>query len=650
MHSLWSTRRGFARATAFAIPIVLLACGDSKTHALKDAGVADAADAAVDVDSGTPLVDAGTPVVDSGPVEIDAGDDDAGPVDVDAGDEDAGFDAGPEELDAGHDAGPLLWPDGGACPTPPTFNTACDTNDPSTCQDGLCILNFCVGAHGDTSVWGRCGDGTCDSCEDGTICPADCATPVVPVGTKVYDDPNTITVWVHGFTPHSSAEQMNMKYGEVKGCSDLGDAVAEYGINRPCATNGMDTTPDQIIGVEYYGANPADWMTAQDAADVAQYPYMGGTVGLQRYGLVVGKFIRWRLSVTGATHVNLACHSMGCLISRYVIENDIEHLASTNKIVRWATNAGVVGGARLARLYNNPTVEPLSDAIGLSVDDFAAMTPENVAQFAAAYDHKLYSMDNPLFTGMLIHNLGGTDPTVQASGFNIPLLDILPSMNTGNEPNDGIMFTEDEYFHDSAPAVRLTTPGGMVMTPTHSYIHTYHMEVPSQPGAKALMVAGLFQKRKVIITLESVQLQKDFEQHAGDITTLLQTGTPPADVVAETTIDYKPFTHATTIVDEDKIAYRSPLLFEQDQGTTLMPNQVLFSGPVFDAQTALHLTTVLTETDSYARWGIAEGLLGNISDTAIVSIDKDVPLTDHTETATNANATITVKVQVVDMY
>lgn len=649
MQSLISTRRAVARSACVLLAISLAACGVARTRALPDAG------GAVESDAG---IDAGVPVVDSG---VDAGpfiDTDAGPQDAGVEEADAGIDAGPDEVDAGpqdggpQDGGPLTWPDGGMCPVPPTFNTACDTNDPSTCQDGLCILNFCVGAHGNTSVWGRCGDGTCDSCENTTICPADCATPVVATGTKDYADPDTITIWVHGFTPHSSAEQMSMKFGEVKGCSDLGDAVVTYGVDRPCATSGTDTRPNQIIGVEYYGNVPADWMTPEDAAEVQQYPYMGSTVGLQRYGLVVGKFIRWRLAVTGAKHVNLACHSMGCLVSRYVIENDIEHLSSTSKIVRWATNAGVIGGARLARLYNNPTVMPLSDAIGLSVDDFAAMTPENVAQFAASYDHDLYSMHNPLFKGILIHNLGGTDPVVQASGFNIPLLDILPSMNTTNEPNDGIMFTEDEYFHTAGANVLVDIPHGAPMAPTHSYIHTYHMEVPSQPGAQALMVAGLFQKRKVIITLESVALTNDFEQH-GDLATLLETGMPPADVVAETVVDYKPFTGVKTIVDEDKIAYRSPSLFEQTINSTLMPGQVLFSGPIFDAQTALRLQTVLTETDYYPRWAVMENTLGGVglgSDKPIVSIDKNVDLTDHVETVSNENATMTIRVRVVDMY
>src|SRR5579883_1673251 len=267
----------------------------------------------------------------------------------------------------------------GACPPPPVFNYQCDPKNPATCPAGFCIFNQCVAGQFDSHQFDNCGDGVCSLCETAANCPADCGAPPVTTGAKVYDDPNTITVWLHGFTNHTAATLKTTTYGAVMGWGDIGAAAATYGVNRPCgADSQLASAPNQIVGVEYYGAIPPSWMSQQDVMEVEQYPYLGGPTGLQRYGLIVAKFIKWKMAQTGATHVNLACHSMGCLLARYVIENDVEHLASSNVFVRWVTSSGVIAGAQLARLYNNPSIQMFADQIGLAVDDFALMNPDYV--------------------------------------------------------------------------------------------------------------------------------------------------------------------------------------------------------------------------------------------------------------------------------
>lgn len=629
-----------------------MGCGENKTRTLPpDAGQA-AEDSGFPGDASIPF-DAGLDNdsgIDAGPVDDDAGID-AGPMDVDAG-TDAGTVGG---TDAGtpDDGGSEAGFDAGACMRPPETYT-CDPSDAATCPGGTCIpgANWCVGQVVDAGWYASCGNGVCDPCETATECPVDCAPAPTVTGTKVYTDPDTIDIWVHGFTNHSQSQLSTTVYGAVTGCNDLGTALATFKPSIPCATGENDLRPNQAVGMEYYGAIPPDWMTQAQINEVEQYPYVGGPTGLQRYGLILGMFIKWRLQVTGAHYANLVCHSMGCLLSRYVIENDIEQLASTSKITRWETNAGVLAGARLARLYDNPQVQMYADVLGLSTDDFALMNPAYVQQYAAVYDHQLYEGNNPLFNGILIHHMGANKASLpQAAG--ISLLDGIPNENPGNEPNDGIMFTSDEYFRSQSAAASVNTPDAGPVASTHVFDYIDHIDQPSSEEAKAMMVAALYNQRKVVVTLKSLTLNMDFENDE-----LLETGVPPAEVVAEVVADYSPYTlpkyGVSAVIDNDTIAYRTATMYQQTLSTTVMPNQVVFEAPVFDDQTDFNLNVKLTETDYYTTtpWNVNEvnPLVGNLNDKVIVSYSGNVSLMNQTIPATSTGGDMELQVQMIDMY
>lgn len=134
-------------------------------------------------------------------------------------------------------------------------------------------------------------------------------------------------------------------------------------------------------------------------------------------------YIRHKLDQTGATHVNLACHSYGCLISRYMMENNLLGLAGENRFVRWFTSAGVIAGARLARLYDNDSVREVADLFGIGQGDFVVMNPNFVMDEAATWDHRIRAANSPYLGNMLIHHACGTDPRV-AQALNITLLDL----------------------------------------------------------------------------------------------------------------------------------------------------------------------------------------------------------------------------------
>ncbi len=640
-------QNGFAAILASALALTLACSSPAATAADDDAlGAADGTDDAATAGSDAAQVpDVGTDAVaDALPdvADIAAAGTDAAVADEDAATDVAGTDATADVAAA--DVG---------CVVPPAFNYQCQTGAIDDCSKagGACLLGLCLAPKEDPTRWDGCGDNVCGACE--LDCPVDCASAPTLTGAKDFSGEKTISIWVHGFSNQGADKLKALTYGSIKGCGDVLENTQLFGNPRVCGDKpGNDTDPNQLIAVEYYGANPPAWMTKQDVLDVEKYPYSGGPTGLQRYATIVAKFVKWRMVVTGAKHVNMACHSMGCLITRQLIENDYEGLASQQLISRWFTATGVVDGAQLAWLFNNPTLQQTATAIGLEVSDFILMNPDYVWDHTPWWDHKLYWANNPLFKGMLIHHVGATDTHIQQA-INIQLLDVL---NPGkSDPNDGIMYTQDEYFHDQNADVAAKSLMGDVVKPSRAFVYADHMNAPGTLNTAVNAAAALFHHRKVVVTVEKFELLKDRESHApfdGEY------GSPPAEVVVESETRFAPYLKTAfpkvtddIIISNDKLDYRTAPMWQQTQGDTTNPNVVVFSGPVFDDMTDLHLDVWLNEADTYAHYGVNEFPLDFKATEPLVDFHGQVPLVDNgTFTASSSYANVTFRVRVYSMY
>jgi hypothetical protein len=530
------------------------------------------------------------------------------------------------------------------CPHPEDFDYSCTTSDPSTCPGGLCVLGQCIAPTLDPRRWDDCGNDFCDPCETAASCPADCGdVPVIPA--KEYVNDTTLTIWVHGFSNKSQEKMEDMVYGQEKGCSGLLGEMRNYGVDIPCGDKpDTSSAPNQMIKLQYYGGKPAPWMTPGDIEEIEQYPYTGNTA-LTRYALIVGKFIRHKLRTTGATHVNLACHSMGCYVLRTVIERNIEGLAGEGRFVRWFTSAGVIAGARLARLYDNPTVRDASGLIGLELSDFIIMHPDFVQDNACVWDHRLQEGNSPYLKGTLIHHLCGTDPQIREA-LNIALLDL---NNPGDEPNDGIMYTEDQYFHSQKDTGSHRTPSRKVVSATHSYVREYHMEVPNSPPASVLAAAALFHGRKVWIRLKTLELLKDRESRSpfdGE------NGAPPAEISLSVQVRYNPYVQQSfghnILINEEKVEHRTPVMVSMKQGDKNVLNLPVFEGPVFDDMTSLRLDLTVLEVDWYPRYEVREWAFDIHQ--ALVSFNGQVPLENKDIPFSSQYAKGVLEVRVVQLY
>jgi hypothetical protein len=535
----------------------------------------------------------------------------------------------------------VCWSEPLDCSGTSPFDYTCTMGQAETCPGGICVLGLCIGPVFDQDRWADCNDGCCTPCEGDGRCPADCSDWPDFTGEKEFYNDSTLTIWVHGWSNTSPNEAI---YGQERGCGGILEDMRAYGVDRPC-TDEPDgqNSPRQMAKFEYFGDTPAEWLSAQQIEEIEQFP-LGGADTLHRYALITAIYIRRKLDQTGATHVNLACHSYGCLISRYMMEHNLKGLAGENRFVRWFTSAGVLAGARLARLYDNPNVRDVADLFGISQGDFVVMNPDFVMDNVAVWDHQLHAANSPYLANMLIHHSCGDDPRIQQA-LGITLLDF---NNPGDEPNDGIMFTLDTYFHEQDNRNRFVALNGETLLPTRSYVYTDHMAVPETDSSIALAAAALFHKRKVFITLKAVTLKDDFENPLGlDV--------PPAELIIEHQVRYNPYLQETfgrnVLISNNRYDYRTPEMFGMDVGQTSTHERLVFSGPVFDEMDSLWLNVDLLEVDWYPRFGVRE-LIAGIGDKhdSLISFTGQVPLTDHEFAVENANARILVGVKVVDLY
>ena len=191
------------------------------------------------------------------------------------------------------------------------------------------------------------------------------------------DPARTVTIQVHGWNLSGSTKDSTV--GDDRGGGDIVDGIRKFsslphGQTAPAA-------PNQIIATEYYGATFPSYYTAADEAEVKALK------GIPRYALIVAKYARYVMQRSGADGINLTCHSMGCLISRYLIENDVGKLASEGRIKRWVSFAGVVNGAALADI-DDGKLSDLAKLIGY------IETGNDIIRSANALERQVGSTEN----------------------------------------------------------------------------------------------------------------------------------------------------------------------------------------------------------------------------------------------------------------
>ena len=569
----------------------------------------------------------------------DCADPDAAPM-VDAGsqreDMDAGHGDGGAEVDAGVDAGNDDAgddSDAGSC-APSVFDGVCDPLDAATCLGGQCWFGACVGAVIDDDRYSRCGDGSCAGCEalpNESLCPADCAAAPT-IAPRDHHDPQVLTVFVHGIQILPAAMIEARTYGAAIDGEGMGAALLAL---DPDLADGR-TLPDaarQLVGVEYYGTHPDPALSHQDVAWIEEIPW-NTPASLGRYARIVAAFVEQRLQASGARTVNLLCHSMGCHVTRFLIEHDLRGLSSSGRLARFVTLCGALQGARMARMINNPLTQDQENLGAINIWDVVHIDPAAARAHVAAWDHDLQKANNPTFRDVLIHSFGGSDQTFDET-FNLISLGALD--NPDGLPHDGLIFTMEAYFHDQATENRPLTSSGSAQSPTHGILHMSHNELPRAPGAALVAHAALFGRRYAFVTVDEITVIDD---HEGFLEM------PPAEVA----VDSKVFVDTgpgPVLIDERSVQNATAELVPILEGETGDASFSVYGGPLPEGPQTLGLRLSIVEVDNYKRFGIDEAPLFPTAE--LVGFEGSVELRNHAFFVESASARARIVVRVEDM-
>jgi hypothetical protein len=442
------------------------------------------------------------------------------------------------------------------------------------------------------------------------------------------DPAKTVTIQVHGWNLSGSTKDGMV--GDDRGGGDVVDGIRRY-VMLPHGTSAPNA-PNQIVGTEYYGDKFPSYYTAADEAEVKALK------GIPRYALIVAKYARHVMQRSGAEGINLTCHSMGCLISRYLIENDVGKLASEGRVKRWVSFAGVVNGVALADI-DDGTLSNLAKLVGLDLIDVQHMNRKWVEANVVTYDNKRVEGNNPNWSGILVHHFLATNPKIDTA-WSIPLMDL---RGYANVPNDGIVLNEEMFLQKQADAAKWATPSGTLLPVSLSRHLADHFHISEHRGAQALAAAAVSGKRRARIYLQSVTLVNDKESIFFD--------KPPAEVAVESKIR-SPYVRSIDpsdpLLDEVLMERRNAPVLRMNKGETKAPELLLFDGPVFDAQTSLNVSVKLSETDFYPAGGVNENLLS--PNVALGSFDQEVPLMDGDYSTSTGDVRFTLRVKIETLY
>jgi hypothetical protein len=406
-------------------------------------------------------------------------------------------------------------------------------------------------------------------------------------GGGTHDPNRTATIYVHGFDPDGASQ------GGVYGhdvldplLDDIADLEGLPTINQP----GGITKPNVIAATTYYGDTPPPYYTAQDIADIAAVTAQWGG-GIPRYALIVAKYAKRLMELSGAQQVNFVSASMGSFVTRWLIEKNVEGLAADGRIARWLSLEGVISG-NWAASRNELTF--LWDLFGTPTIDVDQMDYGWIEQYLHA---PRWEADNPLLASILIGQTASTSDTANEGALTAAML-----LFGEFQPNDGVQGVYDAYFQS------VTAPSRYLgLSPTLTHHHVNHYELADHQGAWAQAVCFITQKRRVTVTLIRAQVT---DIHEPDLPLWDWT---PAEIVFQSRV-YSPLAASRWgIVDplssRHRVGASSPIVDYDFNGQEHVLDQVIFDDLVLDTETQLDLELWAEEIDWDVRYGVTEPLV-----------------------------------------
>ncbi len=378
-----------------------------------------------------------------------------------------------------------------------------------------------------------------------------------------------VTIYVHGYD--KIGYKKDGTYGEIEegdivlNMAQLMDSATIDDYNSSEFTNILATTT-------YYGNRAPLYYTQEDIDDIK----MAGR-GVPRYALIVAKFAKHVLKKSGADEINIVSGSMGSLVTRWLIEKDLEGLLSDKKIKKWLSIEGVIRGNYVA---SNPVVmesiKPFKKQPIETRDMKYSWVEKNLGGFIA---------DNLNYQDI---ELGFISSTHDRDGY----LSAFLSANGQLQPNDGVQLLKDTIFE--------ATPNH---NPIFATFHQDHLGIKKDRGAWAYVAIFLSNsKKRVRITLQNVTLHNLHES--------ISFLNKRAEVVFQSRVYSNRVSEKFGI--DDAINERElksgvlKLTKFRKKGESRYIGEILFDGVVYSDEESLRLEIEGFELDKFAIYGVRE--------------------------------------------
>lgn len=377
------------------------------------------------------------------------------------------------------------------------------------------------------------------------------------------------TVVVHGFNPGGASS--TGVFGEDSSVAYLEEIATTLGLPTSLVA---PSAPNQVAYTTYYGDQYPYYYTAQDIRDMESLAVTDGP-GVPMYAAIMGKYAREVMRRSGATQINLMGLSFGGLISRYMIEKDVEALASSGSIARWICIDGVVAG-NYAATHGGPIAQNFFETnYGGNSIDFQQMNYEwvrthlndprdsSISRFFGTFPTHFYLAADDNAYGRVITNLSG-------------------------KANDGVVLLEDGELRNLPPSASY-----LGLPPTKSIIHATHEGTKTYTGIRAGLGAQVYGRRRVRVTLESVRILNEFDGGArgnGEYVFGLKVFSPIAQALAG----------IAQPIHELRADDNSFPFFTLAVNALVTVNQVWFDDMILPGETQLRLETNVDEVDGDA--------------------------------------------------
>lgn len=408
-------------------------------------------------------------------------------------------------------------------------------------------------------------------------------------GAQGHGDPDrTVTIVFPGFS--DAGATTTGTFGEDVYDDLLGNIAGLVGAATILEPDGR-FQPDLVTMCNFYGDQAPSYYSAADLAELdAVTQQFGG--GVPRYALIMAKFTEHVLQRTGADHANLAGASFGALVSRYMVQHDLEGLTSGGRIVRWQTLEGVTNGNWEA---SNGVLFWLWQQFAVpSIDVEHMRYPWVEANLNAPRDR----MTSALLGDVLVGHTTSTRDTATAGALSAALI-----LFGEFDCNDGVIVGFDSAFTAAdPPAMYRGRP------PTRSWHPADHYTLEFYRGGWASVAAFMTGDTRFTARLVKLRLRS------------LPEGGPfsgfPAEVVVDTVVTSPQAVARWGITEamsaRDFTGGCAPLHeVQRDQWQTV--DQVVYDDFVVPGEAALDLAVFARELDWDTRYGVFE-LSGGVAD------------------------------------